>query len=331
MTLPGLSIVIPSHNRPDLLTACLRSVRAHAPAGTHILVVDDASPGAAVSTAASAFPGIEIVRLDQCGGFCIAANTGIAAARQPIVELLNDDTEVCPGWAEAALHAFAEDRIGAVTPLVLRWPDAENSEASVDSAGDHYHVGGFATKRCHGQRLGVEHFRSRFVFGASASSAFYRRDLLLRLGAFPESFGAYFEDVDLAFRIHRAGYRIWYEPASRVMHHVSASHGSRPAAALCGSSRATRSWSTGATCRTRSCPCHCTFSSFSASPGVAGATGSCCPSCAADSPCSPRFPRCSATVAGCAGWADGSDGAIYEGMPSSTSPRALEIGPPASR
>src|SRR5262249_17694185 len=40
-----------------------------------------------------------------------------------------------------------------------------------------------------------------------------------------ESFGAYFEDVDLAFRIHRAGYEVIHEPASRVLHHVSASHG----------------------------------------------------------------------------------------------------------
>jgi GT2 family glycosyltransferase len=64
----------------------------------------------------------------------------------------------------------------------------------------------------------------RRVFGASASSAFYHREAFLRAGGFPESFGAYFEDVDLAFRLHRAGFDIVHEPASRVLHHVSASH-----------------------------------------------------------------------------------------------------------
>jgi cellulose synthase/poly-beta-1,6-N-acetylglucosamine synthase-like glycosyltransferase len=63
------------------------------------------------------------------------------------------------------------------------------------------------------------------VFGASASSAFFRREVVGRIGAFPESFGAYFEDVDLAFRLHWAGYQVLYEPASRVLHHVSASYG----------------------------------------------------------------------------------------------------------
>ncbi len=63
------------------------------------------------------------------------------------------------------------------------------------------------------------------MFGASASSAFYRRDLVLSVGAFPERFGAYFEDVDLAFRLHRAGGTIFYEPASRVYHRGGSSYG----------------------------------------------------------------------------------------------------------
>src|SRR5262249_39579813 len=62
-------------------------------------------------------------------------------------------------------------------------------------------------------------------FGASASSAFFRRAALLRVGAFPEEFGAYFEDIDLAFRLHRAGYGVIYEPRARVFHRVSASYG----------------------------------------------------------------------------------------------------------
>src|SRR5262249_39120578 len=98
----------------------------------------------------------------------------------------------------------------------------------IDSAGDRYYVGGVAGKRGHRQAVRPEFLRACRVFGASASSAFFRRELLLRVGAFPESFGAYFEDVDLAFRLHWAGYRVLFEPDSRVFHHGSASYGSRP-------------------------------------------------------------------------------------------------------
>jgi GT2 family glycosyltransferase len=183
--------------------------------------VDDGSPGGCVGATAAAFAGVRVVRQPQRGGFCAAVNAGIAAARGDVVELLNDDTEVQPGWAAAALHCFADPAVGAVAPLVLCWPDG----GRVDSAGDRYYLGGIAGKRGHNSLPAAALLEPRPVFGASASSAFYRRDALLRVGAFPEEFGAYFEDVDVAFRLQRAGYRAVYEPAARVLHRVSASYG----------------------------------------------------------------------------------------------------------
>jgi GT2 family glycosyltransferase len=234
-----LSLVIPSHNRADLLRLCLTSVARHAPSGTEVVVVDDASPGGAVSAAAAAFRGVRVLRLPRRRGFCAAANSGVRAATRPVVELLNDDTEVTAGWAVAALAAFARAEVGAVAPLVLKQSGVRSSEFGVeagtqnpelgtvvvDSAGDRYFVGGIAGKRGHDQPLTSDLLRARFVFGASASSAFCRREVFLRVGGLPEEFGAYFDDVDLSFRLHRAGYRVWYEPASRVWHRVGASHG----------------------------------------------------------------------------------------------------------
>lgn len=227
---PCLSIVIPSHNRADLLRLCLASVRRHAPANTEILVVDDASPDHAVSRMAGAFAEVRVLRLDRRRGFCAAVNAGIRAIHHPIVELLNDDTEVSVGWAEAAVNHFADPRVAAVAPLVLQGSPAKETPR-IDSAGDRYFAGGVAGKRGHGQPLNAAYLQGGEVFGASASSAFYRRDALLDVGAFPEEFGAYFEDVDVSFRLHWAGYRIVYESASRVWHRVSASHG-RPARRL---------------------------------------------------------------------------------------------------
>jgi GT2 family glycosyltransferase len=163
--------------------------------------------------------------LPKQSGFCVAANTGIQAARGAVVELLNDDTEVTAGWAQAALAWFQRPDVGAVAPLVLCWPGGEPGKARIDSAGDRYDRGGVAGKHGHGAVLSREHLRPRRVFGASASSAFYRREALRRIGGFPQAFGAYFEDVDLSFRLHRAGFAVICEPASRVLHHVSASHG----------------------------------------------------------------------------------------------------------
>ena len=221
---PCLTIVIPSHNRADLLRRCLASVQLYAPADTEILVIDDASPNHSVSQTACAFPSVRVLGFKRRRGFCAAVNAGIHAASNPIVELLNDDTEVSAGWAEAALAHFDNPRIAAVAPLVLRGTPGV-SQPVIDSAGDRYFLGGIAGKRGHGQPLSACYLQGGEVFGVSASSAFYRREALLDVGAFPEEFGAYFEDVDVSFRLHWAGHRLVYEPASRVWHHVSASYG----------------------------------------------------------------------------------------------------------
>jgi GT2 family glycosyltransferase len=217
-----LSIVIPSYNRADLLALCLASVLRHAPPRTEIIVVDDASDAACISTTAAQFPGIQVLRLPRRRGFCTAVNAGVAAAQGEIVELLNDDTEVTSHWAEPALAWFRDPRVGAVAPLVLVGPAGER----IDSAGDRYFAGGVAAKRGHGTAAALAPQLPCRVFGASGSSAFYRRQALLQVGGFPEEFTAYFDDVDVAFRLNRAGWQTMFDPTSRVLHRVSASHGS---------------------------------------------------------------------------------------------------------
>ncbi|MBA4063812.1 MAG: glycosyltransferase [Isosphaera sp.] len=238
---------MPSHSRPDLLRLCLASVARFAPPRTEVVVVDDGSRGAVVSRAAAEFAAVRVVRRANAGGFCAAANAGVAAATAPVVELLNDDAEVTAGWAEAAVRWFADPGVGAVAPLVLRTePDraARGLPPRIDTAGDEYDMGGFARKRGSGLAFPSRTRERRVlplpsltrpartdlgvagpVWGASAAAAFYRRAALLAAGGFPEHFRAYFEDVDLSFRLRRLGYGVVYDPASVVWHRVSSSYG----------------------------------------------------------------------------------------------------------
>jgi GT2 family glycosyltransferase len=223
-----LSIVIPCHSRTDLLRGCLAAVARHRPSQTEVIVVDDASPQAAAAAEASRWPGVVVVRREQRGGFCAAVNAGLRAATGAIVELLNDDAEPTAGWAEAALRHFAKPDIVAVAPLVLRWP----AGTVIDSAGDVFYLSGVARKRGLGQRLSGVGLRAGPIFSACGCGAFYRRAALQAIGGFPEDFGAYFDDLDVAFRLRWAGGQVWFEPASRVLHHGAASYGRRPSAAL---------------------------------------------------------------------------------------------------
>jgi len=227
---PVCSVVIPTYNGRELLARCLASIARNRPRdpdlAIEVVVADDGSTDGTDEMLAQSYPKVHLVRLEQNGGFCAAANAGLSAARGRFIQLLNNDTEVAPGWIEAGLAPFAVPTVGAVAPLVLVRSDPKR----VDSAGDTYALVGWATKRGHGQPAALWSKRPiEDVFGASGSSAFYRAEALGRTGKFDPFLGSYYEDTDLAFRLRWAGYRCVFTPHSLVYHDISATydHGSR--------------------------------------------------------------------------------------------------------
>ena len=223
MSIPACSVVIPSYNGRHLLATCLASIERHRPRDPtiEVVVADDASTDGTPGWIAEAYPDVRLVRLERNAGFCGAANAGISAARGAFIQLLNNDTEVEAGWIEAGLAPFDDPRVGSVAPLVL----VRSDPTLVDSAGDSYAVFGWPSKRGHGQRASdwSAHPPDR-VFGASGSSAFYRAEAIRAVGGFDASFGSYYEDVDLAFRLRWAGYECVFAPSSRILHDLSASY-----------------------------------------------------------------------------------------------------------
>ena len=215
--------MIPTYNGRALLETCLASVARHRPRGlaVEVVVVDDASTDGTEGWVARTHDWVRFVKRPANGGFAAAANDGIAAARGEFVQLLNNDTEVTPGWVEAGLSPFVDPTVGSVAPLVL----VRSDPSRVDSAGDVYALVGWPSKRGHGEPAGRWLGRpGDRVFGASGSSAFYRASALRAVGGFDPAFGSYYEDVDLAFRLRWAGYCCVFTPRSRVLHEVSATY-----------------------------------------------------------------------------------------------------------
>ena len=238
------------------------------PSATEIIVVDDGSRDACISRTVLEFPDIQVIRNPRPRGFAIAANRGIALATGQIIELLNDDTQVTAGWAEVAIRHFADPTVAAVAPLVLQGPRGDTTPI-IDSAGDDYDLGGFARKRGHGQPFS-ESFASPCEVSAPALRArFTVPTCFVESAGFPEDFGAYFEDVDLSWRIRQAGFRAMYEPGSVVWHRVGSSY--QKSELLSNSSRETKSESSGETCRMSGKRCHVTPSCWLARP-CAGCT-----------------------------------------------------------
>ncbi len=219
---PRLTVIIPTWNRARLLEHCLSSLarqRVRCP----VLVVDNGSTDSTREMLEDRFPGVEALALEENQGFARAVNRGILHCSSEYVALLNNDTEVDPGWVEAGLAAL--DRNPSYWFLASRMMDFRRRDL-IDSAGDGYDRTGMPFKRGRGDACRL-HSHSRPVLGASAGAAFYRRRLFDRIGLFDETYYMYLEDVELSLRAQFTGHSCLYVPEAIVYHIEAASDSSR--------------------------------------------------------------------------------------------------------
>jgi glycosyltransferase involved in cell wall biosynthesis len=196
---PFVSVVIPTHGRPELLRECLRALlkQEYPSEALEVIVVEDGGPtGAASVLDQLRTEGIPFhVRYTSIphAGPAAARNAGWRLAWGEIVAFTDDDTRPDPRWIAEGVRSFSlgADAVSGrtIVPLGARPTDAERNARGLERAT-------FAT-----------------------CNAFCRRDLLERVGGFDARFTrAYREDSDLEFTLRLAGARIVRNEAAVVLH-----------------------------------------------------------------------------------------------------------------
>jgi len=219
---PRVSIIIPNWNGLHWLRPCLDSLRRQTYRDFEVIVVDNASTDGSAEALAREYPEVRVLALRRNLGYAGGCNAGIRAARGEILIALNNDTEADPGWLAALVEALdRHPEVGAVASRVMIY-DKPNL---LNAAGDLYRRNGTADSRGVWQPFGPPYDREAYVFGASGAAAAYRRKMLEEIGLFEERFFMYYEDVDLAWRAQKAGWKCLYVPDAVIYHHLSASGG----------------------------------------------------------------------------------------------------------
>jgi len=220
-----VSIVIPTYRGLHFLRDCLPSVRAAIARASmegraEIVVVDDCGDDETPDWLAREHPEVRCLRTAANGGFAVATNTGLRAARGEWAALLNNDTVVDADWLAAAREHFGNARLGHIATRIV----FHDRPDMIESAGDEYTVVGVPLQFSH---LGPvkEALTTRMCFSGCGASAFYRRAALDEVGLLYEPLGAYYEDVELGFRLNLRGWDCLYEPRSICRHRGSASYG----------------------------------------------------------------------------------------------------------
>jgi len=218
-----VTVVIPNYNGIKYIRNCMDSLREQTDAEFEVLVVDNASKDGSLEVLREEYEEAQIIALSENTGFCHAVNVGIKASKTPYVILLNNDTEVKPGFVKALTDALDKDeKIFSVSSLMLSLQD----EAIVDDAGDGYSLLGWAYSIGKGKNA-EKYEKAREVFAACGGASIYRKTVFEEIGYFDENHFAYLEDVDIGYRARIYGYQNWYEPKAKVLHAGSATSGSR--------------------------------------------------------------------------------------------------------
>ena len=227
---PPFAVVIVTRDHAETLGACLEAVEGLVRTPTRVVVVDndstDRSPEIAEKRAGN--PTVTVLREKRNTGFAAATNRGISVTSEPWILLLNPDCAPRPDLVQRLLvgvekhpHAW---RIGAVSPKLLRAGGPNLGPLSViEAAGRFVSCSGRHLDRGAGTADDGRFDRPAWVFGGTAAAILLRREALEDIAYpdsefFAESFFAYREDAELAWRLQLRSWRCLYEPTAVAAH-----------------------------------------------------------------------------------------------------------------
>ncbi len=226
----GYDVVIVCWNHAATLDACLGAVVRLRPAPASVTLLDNASADDSLDVArswAGRLP-LEILESPENLGFASGINRSWIRGRAPWVLFLNPDCAPRSDHVAVLLDAVARrpeaGEIGSATGKLLRARDDDLAESeTLDAAGMVVTPSGRHFDRGSGQADDGRWNRSAWVFGGTGACTVFRRaaleDVLYPDGQLlPESFFAYREDAELAWRLQWRGWRCLYVPEAVAAH-----------------------------------------------------------------------------------------------------------------
>ncbi|MEG4203713.1 glycosyltransferase [Microcoleus sp. Pol7_A1] len=224
---PSLTVAICTKDRPENLARCLQYLLklqtpiAGEKLGFEVLVIDNAPSDERTKELVDSLPGVRYAR-EPKPGLDFARNRALQEATGELLAFLDDDVTPDRQWLNGLMEAWAENPdAGGFTGLVLPYELVTEAQILFESRGGFRR--GFEKIR-YGQILPYNPLYpcGAGIFGAGCNMAF-RRDVLLKLGGFDDALdtGAPLPgggDLDIFYRVVRAGYLLVYEPRYLVFH-----------------------------------------------------------------------------------------------------------------
>lgn len=225
-----LAIVIINWNSYEVTRTTILSLRKTTFTIYDIILIDNYSTDGSIELLEKEFMDIVILKSNENLGFAGGNNIGIQYSIEQGYEftmLLNNDVEVESNFLEPLVsHLDCNQEIGAVQPLIYFHHD----RTLIWNAGCKYNSWlGITISKGYNQRDKDqnERFKDKKIDWITGCAFMVRTNILKEVGALNTKFFIYYEDVDLSFRIKKAGYQLAYVPQSIIYHIAGVSHKSK--------------------------------------------------------------------------------------------------------
>ena len=222
---PFISIITLNYNQTDVTCAFLESTKKLRYSNYEILVCDmDSKVDPTKQILAGNYPNTRLLLRKENLGFAGGNNWGMRQANGDFMFIVNNDTEVTDTLLNKLLQPFLEDEtIGVTCPKIMFFDQPNviqyagfypmnNYTGRVDTVG--------YMEEDKGQRN-----TSGPTHGAHGCAMLVKREVIEKVGMFPEKFFLYYEEWDWSARIMKAGYKIWYTADAVIYHKESMSVG----------------------------------------------------------------------------------------------------------
>jgi N-acetylglucosaminyl-diphospho-decaprenol L-rhamnosyltransferase len=227
------AVYIPTFNGAEQLRRTLHSL-AEQTRPIDVVVVDNGSTDGTAALLRDEFGEVELLELGRNLGFGPAIDWAVAERPADPLLVLNNDVECEPRFTEAMLEAAAAGAECVAGILVQ-----EAAPSLIDSAGVVADRTLMGFDYLHGEPLTAAE-SAPDPLGPTGGAALYKLDAFRAAGGFDERIFLYYEDLDLALRLHAAGARCRLAPGAHAIHAYSASLG-----AASGGKYAFTGWSRG--------------------------------------------------------------------------------------
>ncbi|MBI1851083.1 MAG: glycosyltransferase [Planctomycetes bacterium] len=223
---PHVSVIVLNYNGLQHLGPCLDSLQEvrYPKDRLEVILADNASRDGSVAFVRDRYPWVRLLEFAENHGFAGGNDRAAEEASGEYVCFLNNDTRVDPGFLEALMGTIERGAACAASRIV-----SFDGERLMYRGGE-MNFCGFGFQQGLGERVapGTSGGNDEETLFACGCAMLMSRKLFLDVGGFDDAYFAFYEDVDLGWRLWVLGHSVRYSPGSLVYHQGDASFAKTP-------------------------------------------------------------------------------------------------------